>query len=58
MIKGRLHIGHRQRFVVWLLPLLSLALAILACSIVSVAPRRGVPPPVTYLPASQLRLEM
>lgn len=52
MINGRFHTSHRQRFVRWLLPLLSLSLAIWACS----ASRSAMPPPVTHLPAAQLRL--
>lgn len=51
MSQERFHIVWRRRFILWLLPLLSLALAIWACS-ASVLP---VPPPVTHLPASRLR---
>lgn len=51
MSRERFRIVRRRRFILWLLPLLSLALAIWACS----AGRRAVPPPVTHLPASQLR---
>ncbi|HEY7343454.1 MAG TPA: hypothetical protein VH591_21470 [Ktedonobacterales bacterium] len=46
----------RTRSVLWLLPLLSVTLAILACGI-SLGSHVGYhPPPVTHLPASQLRL--
>jgi hypothetical protein len=51
MSQERFRIARRRRFILWLLPLLSLALAIWACS----AGGRAVPPPVTHLPASQLR---
>ncbi len=48
----------RLRSLLWLLPLLSLALATLACGI-SFGSHVGYhPPPVTHLPASQLRLEI
>lgn len=56
MIEQRPAIGRGRRFLLWLLLLMGLALTILACSIVSVAPRRAIPPPVTHLLASQLRL--
>lgn len=46
----------RGRSVLWLLPLLSLTLATLACGM-SLGSHIGYqPPPVTHLPASQLRL--
>ena len=46
----------RGRRLLWLLPLLSLMLAILACGI-SLGSHIGYqPPPATHLPASQLRL--
>ncbi len=48
----------RRRSILWLLPLLSLALATLACGI-SLGSHIGYhPPPATHLPASQLRLEI
>lgn len=56
MIVQRPPVGCGRRFLLWLLLLTSLALTILACSIVNVSPRRALPPPVTHLPASQLRL--
>ncbi len=56
MVNARIPIGRVRRLLLWLLPLVSLALAILACSAVNITPRRPVPPPVTHLPASQLRL--
>jgi hypothetical protein len=47
----------RSHRVLWLLPLLSLTLATLACGI-SLGSHIGYqPPPATHLPASQLRLE-
>ncbi|HEY7343455.1 MAG TPA: hypothetical protein VH591_21475 [Ktedonobacterales bacterium] len=56
MLNERIPIGRRRPLLLWLLPLMSLALAFLACSAISIAPRRAIPPPVTHLPASQLRL--
>ena len=48
----------RLRPVLWLLPLLSLVLATLACGF-SVGSHYGYqPPPATHLPASQLRLDV
>lgn len=47
-----------RRSLLWLLPLLSLTLATLACGI-SLGSHIGYrPPPATHLPASQLRLEV
>ncbi len=56
MSNRRLRVGRGRRLLLWLLPLMSLALAILACSAVNITPRRAIPPPVTHLPAAQLRL--
>jgi hypothetical protein len=56
MINERFQIGRGRRFVLCLLPLLSLPLAIWACS--AGTSRQAIPPPVTRLPASQLRLEI
>jgi len=48
----------RRRSILWMLPLLSLALATLACGI-SLGSHIGYrPPPATHLPASHLRLEI
>jgi hypothetical protein len=48
----------RRRSVLWLLPLLSVTFAMLACGI-SLGSHIGYrPPPATHLPASQLRLEI
>jgi hypothetical protein len=48
----------RRRSVLWLLPLLSVTFAMLACGI-SLGSHIGYrPPPATHLPASQLRLEV
>lgn len=52
MIGERSHSGRRPHALLLILPLLSLALAIWACSV----SRTVVPPPVTHLPAAQLRL--
>jgi hypothetical protein len=58
MIVQRLLIRRAWRFPLWLLPLVGMMLAILACSIGSLSPRRAIPPPVTHLPASQLRVNI
>lgn len=55
MSSERFYTGQRQRFIWWLLPLLGLALAVWACS---GTVRHANPPPVTHLPASQLRLKI
>lgn len=52
MSNGRLRVGRGRRLLLWLLPPLSLALVGMSCS----ASQRAQPPPVTHLPAAQLRL--
>lgn len=63
MSNRRLRVGRSRRLLLWLLPLLSLALAILACSGITIGGgvgrgRYASPPPVTHLPAAQLRMEI
>jgi hypothetical protein len=56
MSRERVAVPRGRRLLLYLLPLLSLALAMLACGF-SVSSRIGYhPPPVTHLPASALRL--
>lgn len=58
MIRVRRIAQRRGRSVLWLLPLLGLLMATMACG-VSLGSHVGYrPPPVTHLPASQLRLEI
>src|SRR5690349_24645725 len=52
MNNERLRVGRRRRLLLWLLPPLTLMLVGMACS----ASGPGRPPPVTHLPAAQLRL--
>ncbi len=52
MSNERLRVGRGRRFLLWLLPPLSLVLVGMSCS----ASGPGRPPPVTHLPAAQLRL--
>jgi hypothetical protein len=52
MNNKRLQVGRGRRLLLWLLPPLSLVLVGMACS----ASGSGRPPPVTHLPAAQLRL--
>src|SRR5690242_16179914 len=52
MSNERLRVGRGRRLLLWLLPPLSLVLVGMSCS----ASGPGRPPPVTHLPAGQLRL--
>lgn len=52
MNNERLRVGRGRRLLLWLLPPLSLVLVGMACSVSG----PGRPPPVTHLPAAQLRL--
>jgi hypothetical protein len=54
MSNERLRVGRGRRLLLCLLPPLSLVLAGMACS----ASRQALLPPVTHLPAAQLRLEI